>query len=173
MLKLQTKKMIDPKALFQKDARYKSVFAAMTKHRKRADSLIEVLHVVQDVFGFIPLEVMRYVAFEMKIPPSRIYGVSTFYHFFSLKPKGDHTCTVCTGTACYVKGSQAVIDHMEKAFSLKVGNTTPDNKLGLLTARCVGACGLAPVTIVDADILAKAVPADVEKAVRVKLGVAK
>ncbi len=166
MLKLQTKKMIDPKALFQKDARYKSIFAAMTKHRKRADSLIEVLHVVQDVFGFIPLEAMRYVAFEMKIPPSRIYGISTFYHFFSLKPKGEHLCVVCTGTACHVKGAAGLLNQIERILKLKPGETTPDGKFGLQTARCLGGCGLAPVAVIDGDIIAKANPDDIVNKIR-------
>lgn len=170
MLKTRAVKKIDSAELFKKDARYKSVFAAMTKHRKRTDALIEILHVVQDVFGYVPVEVMRYVAFEMKIPPSRIYGVSTFYHFFSLKPKGEHTCTICTGTACYVKGSQAIVDLIEKKFLVRAGATTADNQLSLQTARCVGACGLAPVVILDADILSKASSESTEKAVLAKLG---
>ncbi len=163
-------KKIDIKELLQKDARYKAVFATMAKHRKRHDALIEVLHTTEDVFGYIPLEAMRFIGSEMRIAPSRIYGVVTFYHFFSLKPKGDHTCTVCTGTACYVKGSQKIVDHIEKNFYVKPGTVTADNRLGLQTARCVGACGLAPVVIVDAEIFAKAGPEEAEKAVRVKLG---
>ncbi len=169
-MKMTAKKRIDVKELLQKDARYKAVLAAIAKHRKRQDALIEVLHVVEDVFGYVPLEAMRYVSGEMRIPPSRLYGVVTFYHYFSLKPKGDHTCTVCTGTACYVKGSQKIVDHIEKVFSVKPGSSTLDNKLGLQTARCVGACGLAPVVIVDTDIIGRAVPEEAEKAVLKKLG---
>ncbi len=172
-MKSHSRKAIDPKALFQKDARYKSVFAVITKHRKRADALIEVLHVVQDVFGFISPEAMRYVAFEMKIPPSRIYGVATFYHFFSLKPKGEHLCVVCTGTACHVKGAAGLLNQIERVLKLKPGETTSDGKLGLQTARCLGCCGLAPVAVIDGDIIAKANPDDITDKIlsRVKVNV--
>lgn len=152
------------------DARYKRLIGAMMKHRKRQDALIEILHVTEDVFGYLPLEVMQFISREMKIPPSRIYGVATFYHFFSLKPRGEHACVVCTGTACYVKGAQGIIDRLENEFHLKDGETTPDNKLGLRTARCVGACGMAPVVMVDADIHGKADPSEIISAVRKKIG---
>ncbi len=142
--------------ILEKDARYKAVVLVMAKHRKRHDALIEVLHVVQDVFGYLPMQAMEFISHEMKIPPSRIYGVATFYHFFSLKPKGEHTCVVCTGTACHVKGSGALLQQLEGALGLRAGEVTPDKKLGLQTVRCLGCCGLAPVAVVDGQILAKA-----------------
>lgn len=166
MLKTRASKKIDSAELLKKDARYKSVLAAMAKHRKRPDALIEVLHVVQDVFGCIPQEVMRYVSREMKIPPSRIFGVATFYHFFSLKPKGEHLCVVCTGTACHVKGAMGLLNQIERILKLKPGETTPDGKLGVQTARCLGCCGLAPVAVVDGEILAKVNPDDVVEKIR-------
>lgn len=152
-----------------KDARYKSVFVRMMKHRRKRDSLIEVLHVVQDVFGYIPTDVMRVLSREMKIPPSKIYGVATFYHFFSLKPKGEHNCVICTGTACHVKGCQEVLGKIEEAFGIKPGETTPDEKLGLQTARCIGCCSMAPVAVMDEKILDKPTPDQVVELIRAQL----
>ena len=136
------------------DSRSKRVQAAL-KRNGRQDSLIEILHMVQEYYGYIPLWMMNFLAKEMKVPASRIYGVATFYHFFSLKPKGDHTCVVCTGTACHVKGSKDVIDKVAKEFSIEPGETTPDGKLGLQTARCLGCCSLGPVVVLDNEIVAK------------------
>ena len=140
------------------------------KWKDKKGNLIMILHKVQEEYGYIPREVALQLSKMMNVPLAKIYGVVTFYHYFSLKPKGDHTCTVCTGTACYVKGSQKIVDHIEKVFSVKPGSSTLDNKLGLQTARCVGACGLAPVVIVDTDIIGRAVPEEAEKAVLKKLG---
>lgn len=151
------------------DARYKRLLGAMNKHGRRRDALIEILHVAEDAFGYIPLDVMRYIAQEMKIPPSRIYGVVTFYHFFTLKPKGEHNCLVCTGTACHVKGAQGVLHQIQKAFGVLPGETTPDGKFGLQTARCLGCCGLAPVMVVDDQILANVNADDAPGLVRKKL----
>lgn len=146
------------------DSRIKRLTAEMNRYGKKPDALIEILHMVQDIFGYVPTGVMAVVSREMKIPPSRVYGAVTFYHFFTLKPKGEHNCLVCTGTACYVKGAQAIIDRVSRHFAIAAGETTPDNKLGLQTARCIGSCGLAPVVIVDNEIHAKALPeAVVEK----------
>ena len=86
---------------------------------------------------------------NMKLPPSRVYGVATFYHFFSLKPAGEHTCVVCTGTACYVKGADDLVHAVEDLAHIKLGETTEDGKLSLLSARCLGACGLAPAVVFD------------------------
>ena len=93
-----------------------------------------------------------YVGRCLKVPPSRVYGVATFYHFFSLKPRGEHTCVVCMGTACYVKGTTAILAAVERAHRVEVGGTTADGKVSLVTASCLGACGLAPALVFDNDI---------------------
>ncbi len=142
------------------DSRIKRLLAEITRHEKKADSLIEILHMTQGIFGYVPLGVMVLISRELKLPASRIYGVVTFYHFFSLKPKGEHNCLVCLGTACYVKGAQKILEQIEKAFNLQTGETTPDGKLGLQIARCFGSCGLAPAVILDNEVCAKATPAE-------------
>ena len=131
------------------DPRMKLIAARIRKERQRPDALIEILHTVQNAYGYLPLGVLTYVTKSLKLPPSRVYAAATFYHFFSLKPKGEHTCIVCTGTACYVKKSREILKALEKAFGIEAGQVTPDGRLGLQVARCIGACGLAPVAIVD------------------------
>jgi bidirectional [NiFe] hydrogenase diaphorase subunit len=152
------------------DTRYKRIAAAMTKHQRRPDALIEVLHKVQDAFGYVPLDAMRFIAREMRIPPARIYGVVTFYHFFSLKPKGRHNCVICTGTACHVKGAQAIVQEIQRKLHLKPGQTTPDGKLGVQIARCIGCCGLAPAVVLDDQVLAKVDPAEIVGVLQARLG---
>jgi bidirectional [NiFe] hydrogenase diaphorase subunit len=114
--------------------------------------LLEVLHNAQELFGYLDDELLSYVGRSLKVPMSRVYGVATFYNFFSLKPKGEHTCVVCMGTACYVKGAGEVVASIEKEFGLKVGETTGDNKVSLMMARCVGSCGLAPAVVFDGNV---------------------
>jgi bidirectional [NiFe] hydrogenase diaphorase subunit len=152
------------------DTRYKRILAAITKHQRRPDALIEVLHKVQDAFGYIPLDAMRFIAREMRVPPSRIYGVATFYHFFALKPKGKHNCVICTGTACHVRGAQAIVNEIQKHLGLKPGQTTGDGKLGVQIARCIGCCGLAPAVVLDDRVLAKVNPATIVDLLRAHLG---
>jgi bidirectional [NiFe] hydrogenase diaphorase subunit len=96
---------------------------------------------------------MRQVAEGLNLPLSKVYGVATFYHFFNLKPRGRHACVVCMGTACYIKGVDKVLDKLEQQYGIKVGETTPDNKLSIISARCVGSCGLAPAVVLDQKVL--------------------
>jgi bidirectional [NiFe] hydrogenase diaphorase subunit len=152
------------------DARYKRIAAAITKHHRRPDALIEVLHKVQDAFGYIPMDAMRFIAREMRVPPSRIYGVATFYHFFSLKPKGKHNCVICTGTACHVRGAQAIVNEIQKHLHLKPGQTTPDGKLGVQIARCIGCCGLAPAVVLDDQVMARVNPSLIVDHLRQHIG---
>lgn len=133
----------------QGDNRYKLLEATMKRHQYQADALIEVLHTAQELFGYLEPELLTHIAKSLRLPPSRVYGVATFYHFFSLKPKGKHTCVVCMGTACYVKGGSNVVAAVEKLAGIKAGETTPDGQLSLLTARCIGACGIAPAVVMD------------------------
>ena len=98
------------------------------------------------------------LAAKLKLPPSRVYGVATFYHFFTLKPQGRHTCVVCLGTACYVKGADKIMEAIQEKYRIKSGETTPDNELSLLTARCIGACGIAPAVTFDGHVGPKLTP---------------
>lgn len=131
------------------DTRMKMLDLAMRKALYRQDALIEVLHKAQDLFGHLDTAVLTHVARRLRLPLSRVYGVATFYHLFLLKPHGEHVCVVCTGTACFVKGSDRLLAHAEKNAGCKEGQTRPDGKLTVLKARCIGACGIAPVVVYD------------------------
>lgn len=135
------------------DNRFLILESTMKRHGYQPDALIEVLHHAQQLFGYLDDDLMLLVAHKLKVPPSRVYGVATFYHFFSLKPAGRHTCIVCLGTACYVKGSQRLMAAAGEVAKIKPGETTPDGSLSLLTARCLGACGIAPAVIIDGAVV--------------------
>ena len=132
-------------------------FNLVDKHLKRGhyaqDQLIETLHVAQDVFGFLSEDILTYVARALRLPPSMVYGVATFYELFTFDPPGDHSCTICTGTACFVKGADAIVQSVSEAFGVPAGETAEDRSLTLKTARCLGSCGLAPVVVFDGDVL--------------------
>jgi bidirectional [NiFe] hydrogenase diaphorase subunit len=134
------------------DRRFKLIEATMKRHQYRPDALIEVLHTAQEVFGYLDGKLLMTVARSLKLPPSWVYGVATFYHFFSLAPKGEHSCVVCLGTACYVKGAADLLAGLEQSLGIKAGQTTADRKVSLLTARCLGACGLAPAVVFDGSV---------------------
>ena len=140
------------------DKRFKILEVFMKKHQHRHDALIEVLHKAQDLFGYLEEDLLLFIAQRLNLPPSRVYGVATFYHFFTLKQKGRHTCVVCMGTACYVKGADQVISAIEEHTGIKAGETTPDNEVTLLTARCIGACGIAPAVVYDGTVVARQTP---------------
>ena len=140
------------------DKRFKILEVHMKKHQFRQDALIEVLHKAQELFGFLEDDLLLFISVKLKLPPSRVYGVATFYHFFQLKPQGEHTCVVCMGTACYVKGADKVIAAVQAHAKIKPGATTPDNKVSLLTARCIGACGIAPAVVYDGTVTPRVTP---------------
>lgn len=137
------------------DKRWRIVQATMQRNGFERDGLIETLHTVQESFGFLDDDSLRYVAASLNAPLSQVYGVSTFYHLFSLKPAGQHTCVVCLGTACYIKGIPLLLKEIENTYGIKAGQTTADGKLSLMTARCLGSCGLAPVAVFDGEIAGK------------------
>jgi NADH:ubiquinone oxidoreductase subunit E len=114
-------------------------------------SLITVLAEAQGITGYLPVELQEHVAAGMNIPSSTVYGVVTFYSFFSMIPKGRHIIKLCLGTACYVRGIQEVANRLENELNIKVGETTEDRRFTLEAVRCLGACGLAPVMVVDED----------------------
>ena len=116
------------------DNRFKILEATMKRQQYQPDKLIEVLHKAQELFGYLSADVLLHVANRLKLPPSRVYGVATFYHFFSLAPQGEHTCVICLGTACYVKGAATLLAAAEHVAGIKAGATTPANRLSLMTA---------------------------------------
>jgi bidirectional [NiFe] hydrogenase diaphorase subunit len=153
------------------DPRTKLLVTKIKKENYRPDALIEILHTAQNAYGYLPMNILAFISKELKLPPSRIFSTVTFYHFFSLKSKGEHTCIVCTGTACYVKGSQAIVEEIEKEFKVKSGQVTSDNKFGMESARCIGACGLAPVVIIDEEVYAKVTAGEMKELILKKTGV--
>jgi bidirectional [NiFe] hydrogenase diaphorase subunit len=148
------------------DKRFRILDATMRRHQLHQDALIEVLHQAQDLFGFLEMDVLLYVARGLRLPPSRVYGVATFYHLFTLKPQGRHTCVVCMGTACFVKGADRLLAALEQASGVRAGETTADGALSLLTARCLGACGLAPAVVYDRQTAGQQTPEDATTRVR-------
>jgi bidirectional [NiFe] hydrogenase diaphorase subunit len=140
-----------------KDNREKLLERAMSRHQYSGDALIEVLHTAQELFGFLSRPLLKTIAQKLRLPPSRVLGVATFYHFFSLEPKGEHRFVVCIGTACYVAGALGLIENLERRCA-KAGQTTADGKVSVETARCIGSCGLAPAVIYDGSVLARVKP---------------
>ena len=132
---------------------------------KRNDpgALMPILQKAQEIYGYLPIEVQTMIAQEMDIPLEKVYGVSTFYSQFSLNPKGRHQISVCLGTACYVKGSGVILDELQKILGIENGECTPDGMFSLDACRCVGACGLAPVMLVDDDVYGRMNPNEIEK----------
>lgn len=142
------------------DKRFKVLEVYMKKQQFRQDALIEVLHKAQELFGYLEDDLLFFIAAKLKLPPSRVYGVATFYHYFTLKPQGEHTCVICMGTACYVKGAGKIVEDLQARLKIKPGETTADGKVSLLTARCIGACGIAPAVVYDRQVAPKQTPAD-------------
>ncbi|NJM70725.1 MAG: bidirectional hydrogenase complex protein HoxE [Scytonema sp. RU_4_4] len=148
------------------DKRFKILDATMKRHQYQQDALIEVLHKAQELFGYLENDLLLYIAHSLKLPPSRVYGVATFYHLFSLAPKGVHSCVVCTGTACYVKGAANLLATVEKCAKIHAGETTLDRQLSLLTARCLGACGIAPAVVFDGTVCGHQTPESVTEQIK-------
>jgi bidirectional [NiFe] hydrogenase diaphorase subunit len=151
---------VGPPQLPSDDKRWKIVEATARRHGREPHALIETLHTVQESFGYLDDSALRFVAASLRVPLSRVFGAATFYHFFTLKPKGKHACVVCTGTACYIKGAQSLLTAIERTHGIKPGETTPDGKLSVLTARCLGSCGLAPAVVLDNAVLGRIGPAE-------------
>lgn len=148
------------------DKRWKLVNATMRRHGYAPKALIETLHTVQEAYGFLDDDSLRLVAAALRVPLSKVYGVATFYHFFTLKPQGEHTCVVCMGTACYIKGAPQLLQGIEDSIGAKPGETTEDGKVSVLSARCLGSCGLAPALVMDGAVMGRLEPADVVARVR-------
>lgn len=147
----------------QQDERMKMVEEVIEKYRDVKGALIPVLHEIQHFYGYLPEEALKMVSLNMNIPMTEIYGVSSFYSIFALQPKGEHIIKVCIGTACYVKGSQAIIDRISKELDVEVGKTTKDGKFTLEATRCLGACGLAPVMMIGERVYGRLSPDDIPR----------
>jgi NADP-reducing hydrogenase subunit HndA len=126
--------------------------AAIDALRDDPGCLMPVMQKAQEIYGYLPIEVQTIIAEELNVPLEKVFGVATFYAQFTMSPKGKYRISVCLGTACYVKGSGAVMEKIEKALGIESGTITPDGKFSLDDCRCVGACGLAPVVTINDDV---------------------
>ncbi|HQH49833.1 MAG TPA: NAD(P)H-dependent oxidoreductase subunit E [Candidatus Cloacimonadota bacterium] len=130
---------------------YDTLRAVIAERKNLRNPLIEILRNAQEIFGYLPIEVQEFIAQEMNIPASKIYGVVTFYNFFSMKPRGRHTLNICMGTACFVKGAPRLLQMISDELGVEVGETTSDGRFTVSAVRCVGACSLAPVFVIGED----------------------
>ena len=147
----------------REDKRWRQVDVKIRRLGARPDGLIEVLHTVQEVFGFLDDDALAYVSEALGVPPSRVLGVATFYSHFVRKPQGLHTCVVCMGTACYINGASAIFERLTGTLGIDAGGTTPDGRVSLLRARCLGACSMAPAVVVDDEVHGRMSPDGVEQ----------
>ena len=131
---------------------WEQIDEVIKRHQDQPGAIIAVLRESQDIVGYLPNELLDYISKGLNLPSSRVYGVVTFYSFFSLTPKGRHFIKVCMGTACYVKGIKETMGRIQEAYQLKEGGTTEDRRFTMAAVRCIGACGLAPVMVVDDDV---------------------
>lgn len=154
------------------ELKFQLIDKTLKKFQHQQDALIEVLHAAQEAFGLLDEDILDYVSRQLKLPPSWVYGVATFYNFFSLDPQGEYICVVCMGTACYVKGAGEIVSRLEKEFSVKSGNTTEDGKLTLMSARCLGNCSLAPMLTLESEVLGKETPETTIAAIKAKAALA-
>jgi NADH-quinone oxidoreductase subunit E/NADP-reducing hydrogenase subunit HndA len=130
---------------------YERLAEAIEEKKDLRNPLIEILRIAQDIFGYLPIEVQEFIAEKMNIPASKIYGVVTFYNYFSMTPRGKYTLNVCTGTACFVKGAPRLIQMLSDELQVEMGGTTKDGRFTMSAVRCVGACSLAPVFVIGED----------------------
>ena len=141
--------------------KYAKLQQTIEAHKGEKGALMPVLQAAQEIFGYVPMDVQEIIADGLGTTLSEVYGVATFYSQFSLEPKGEYVIGVCLGTACYVKGSQAVLDRLAVELDVPVGKTTPDGRFTLNATRCLGACGLAPVMMVNEEVYGRLVPDDI------------
>ncbi|NLC69426.1 MAG: NADH-quinone oxidoreductase subunit NuoE [Clostridiaceae bacterium] len=145
------------------DEKEQMLESIMQKHKNRKGALIPILHEAQELYGYLPLKVQRKISESLDIPLSEIYGVITFYAQFSLKPKGVYNIQVCMGTACYVRGASLVLEKLQERLGIHIGECTEDGLFSLEVCRCVGACGLAPVMMINGEVYGTLNPEKIEK----------
>ncbi len=132
------------------------------EYEDKESSLIQILHRVQGIYGFLPLNIQKFIADKVDIPLSRVSGVVTFYSFFSTKPRGKYVIKICLGTACYVKGGEKIVEKIKEILKVGVGETTPDRKFSFEVMRCIGACGLAPAIMINDKVYDQVTPEKLE-----------
>jgi bidirectional [NiFe] hydrogenase diaphorase subunit len=146
------------------DPRFALIDRTLKRFQYQQDALIEVLHTAQEAFGFLSDDLLIYVAHQLKLP------LSWVYHFFTLKPQGQHNCIVCMGTACYVKRAAEIVAALQREYGIAPGETTRDGQLSVATARCLGSCGLAPVLVLDGEVLPRETPDGTLERVKARVG---
>ena len=142
---------------------YQELVTAIHEMKDEPGSLMPIMQKAQEIYGYLPEEVQKIIADEMEIPMEKIYGVATFYSQFNLFPKGKYQISVCLGTACYVKGSGDILNRVEEKLGIQTGECTPDGKFSLDACRCVGACGLAPVMMINEQVYGRLAESDVDR----------
>ena len=140
----------------EKDKRRLLLEKVMKEHNYQESALLEILHQAQEIYGYLDKDLLMDISGSLNLPPSHVYGVTTFYSFFKLRKPGQHIVTGCLGTACYVRDVEQIIEAIENKFKLKRGGSTADGKLSLLITRCIGACAMAPNIVVDGEVIGKA-----------------
>lgn len=136
--------------------------AVITEHKGQQGALIPVMQKAQEIYGYLPIEVQEQIALGLGVPLEKVYGVATFYAQFALNPKGQYKISVCLGTACYVKGSGDIFNKLREILGIESGECTPDGRFSLEACRCIGACGLAPVMMINEDVYGRLAPEDVD-----------
>lgn len=142
----------------------------LKEHNYEESALLEILHRAQEIYGYLDRNLLMDIAGSLNLPPSHVFGVTTFYSFFKMRKPGEHIVTACLGTACYVKGVEQIVTAIEKEFSLKRGGSTADGKLSLLFTRCIGACAMAPAVVIDDQVVGKATKEIVIRKIKNALG---
>ncbi len=128
------------------------------EYQSREGSLIQILHLAQGIYGYLPLHLQQFIAAKLNLPLSKVYGVTTFYSFFSIQPRGEYTIKVCLGTACYVRGGKKIVERLKEILGIEIGETTADRKFTLEVMRCLGACGLAPAITINGQVFKQVNP---------------
>jgi NADH:ubiquinone oxidoreductase subunit E len=145
------------------EEKYSLLHDVICEYDRRESNLIQVLHMAQAIFGYLPREVLTYIASEMDLPLSKVSGVVSFYSFFSTQPQGRHTIQVCLGTACYVRGGKKIIEKLKELLKADVGDTTADRRFTFIVMRCIGACGLAPAISIDGTVYKQVNPNKIQQ----------
>lgn len=143
--------------------KYERISQVIDEYKHKEGSLIQILHMAQGIYGYLPLELQQFIAQKLDMPLSEVYGVVTFYSFFSTQPRGENTIRVCLGTACYVRGGKKIVERLKEILGIEVGETTDDMKFTLEVMRCIGACGLAPAITINDKVYKQVNPDKLEK----------
>ncbi|BEH00416.1 NAD(P)H-dependent oxidoreductase subunit E [Bacteroides sedimenti] len=149
--------------LMTEEEKYDLLKNVINDYERKESNLIQILHMAQTIFGFLPTEVQQFIAEEMGLTVSKVNSVLTFYSFFSTKPKGEYTISVCLGTACYVRGGKEVLNKLKEELGIDVGQTTEDKKYSLTVMRCIGSCGLAPAMTINGKVYKQVNPNKIKR----------